>query len=80
MDIISILYFFYASAASTATAALSTYFFFFFPYREKPLVIRCGAPGCSNVKKYNCSKTGIPLCSLQCYKSNFSANKSVIAT
>lgn len=48
--------------------------------KEKPLVIRCGAPGCSNVKKYNCSKTGIPLCSLQCYKLNFNANKTVIAT
>lgn len=25
---------------------------------------------CGNLKKYNCSKTGAPLCSLQCYKNN----------
>ena len=25
---------------------------------------------CSSVKKYNCSKTGKPLCSLACYKAN----------
>ncbi|XP_056397539.1 INO80 complex subunit B [Hyla sarda] len=30
----------------------------------------CGAPGCSNPKKYSCSKTGIPLCSLECYHQN----------
>jgi len=30
----------------------------------------CGMAGCSNPKKYSCSKTKIPLCSLQCYKKN----------
>lgn len=25
---------------------------------------------CGNIKKYNCSKTGVPLCSLECYKKN----------
>ncbi|KAM9330222.1 INO80 complex subunit B [Gastrophryne carolinensis] len=30
----------------------------------------CGVPGCSNRKKYSCSKTGIPLCSLECYRLN----------
>ncbi|XP_076106700.1 INO80 complex subunit B-like [Mytilus galloprovincialis] len=33
---------------------------------------RCGVKGCSNLKKYSCSKTGVPLCSLQCYKTNIS--------
>ncbi|XP_022109651.1 INO80 complex subunit B-like [Acanthaster planci] len=35
----------------------------------KPVVL-CGAAGCSNPKKYSCSKTGVPLCSLECYKKN----------
>ena len=26
--------------------------------------------GCGNLKKYNCSQTGVPLCSLECYKKN----------
>lgn len=34
-----------------------------------PLVI-CGVSGCTNLKKYSCSKTGVPLCSLECYKRN----------
>ncbi|XP_047988447.1 INO80 complex subunit B [Leguminivora glycinivorella] len=40
------------------------------PPREPPKPIRCGAEGCENIKKYNCSKTGVPLCSLECYKRN----------
>ncbi|KAF6027548.1 hypothetical protein EB796_014143 [Bugula neritina] len=35
-----------------------------------PKPIKCGVSGCQNIKKYNCSKTKIPLCSLQCYKKN----------
>jgi len=35
---------------------------------EPPAPILCCV--CSNVKKYNCSKTGKPLCSLACYKAN----------
>lgn len=35
-----------------------------------PPVTECGVQGCSNPKKYSCSKTGVPLCSLQCYKIN----------
>ena len=31
---------------------------------------KCGVKGCDNDKKYSCSKTGIALCSLQCYKTN----------
>ncbi|XP_068443833.1 INO80 complex subunit B isoform X2 [Clinocottus analis] len=32
--------------------------------------VNCGVTGCSNLKKYSCSKTGVPLCSLQCYRTN----------
>lgn len=35
----------------------------------KPKTI-CSVKNCSNLKKYSCSKTGVPLCSLQCYKIN----------
>ena len=31
---------------------------------------------CSNIKKYSCSKTGSPLCSLDCYKKNISLRNS----
>lgn len=34
----------------------------------KPTI--CGVDGCSQIKKYSCSKTGVPLCSLECYKKN----------
>lgn len=37
----------------------------------KPAV-KCGAPGCDSSKRYTCAKTGIPLCSLACYKKNLS--------
>lgn len=30
----------------------------------------CGVSGCTNLKKYSCSKTGVPLCSFDCYKRN----------
>ncbi|XP_061921532.1 INO80 complex subunit B [Entelurus aequoreus] len=32
--------------------------------------VKCGVSGCCELKKYSCSKTGVPLCSLQCYKKN----------
>lgn len=32
--------------------------------------VNCAVSGCTNLKKYSCSKTGIPLCSLECYKMN----------
>lgn len=35
-----------------------------------PVPVNCGVSGCSNVKKYSCSRTGTPLCSLECYKKN----------
>lgn len=46
-----------------------------FPLAVKPPIaapkpIICEADGCVNLKKYNCSKTNIPLCSLECYKKN----------
>ncbi|KAK2177807.1 hypothetical protein NP493_577g00005 [Ridgeia piscesae] len=37
----------------------------------KPAV-KCGVPGCDSNKRYTCAKTGIPLCSLACYKKNLS--------
>uniref|UniRef100_S4RWS6 INO80 complex subunit B-like conserved region domain-containing protein n=1 Tax=Petromyzon marinus TaxID=7757 RepID=S4RWS6_PETMA len=30
----------------------------------------CGVPGCTNRKRYSCAKTGVPLCSLECYRKN----------
>lgn len=43
----------------------------FIPPRAPPLApVQCGVSGCNNVKKYACSKSGIPLCSLECYKRN----------
>ncbi|XP_054706448.1 INO80 complex subunit B-like [Uloborus diversus] len=38
--------------------------------KDPPTPIYCGVKGCENQKKYNCSKTGVPLCSLECYKKN----------
>ncbi|XP_048746798.1 INO80 complex subunit B-like [Ostrea edulis] len=35
----------------------------------KPAV-NCGVSGCKNLKRYSCSRTGVPLCSLDCYKKN----------
>ncbi|XP_061664444.1 INO80 complex subunit B [Syngnathoides biaculeatus] len=40
------------------------------PPPPPPVPLRCGVSGCSNQKKYRCSKTGVPLCSLRCYKTN----------
>jgi len=34
--------------------------------------VNCTVPGCTNLKKYSCSRTGLPLCSLECYKKNIS--------
>lgn len=48
--------------------------------REKPAVKLCGVPGCSNQKKYSCSKTGVPLCSLECYTVNMSLHKPFIVS
>ncbi len=37
---------------------------------KPPRAVKCAVKNCLNTKKYNCSKTGRPLCSLQCYKKN----------
>ena len=37
---------------------------------QPPDKIQCIIKNCKNVKKYNCSQTGQPLCSLACYKKN----------
>lgn len=45
-----------------------------FPQRKPPIEppkpVLCGITGCKNIKRYSCSKTNIPLCSLKCYKKN----------
>lgn len=40
------------------------------PPIDAPKPIICGVPECDNIKRYTCSKTGIPLCSLECYNRN----------
>lgn len=35
-----------------------------------PAPVSCGVTGCLNLKRYSCSKTGTPLCSLECYRKN----------
>ncbi|CRL05912.1 CLUMA_CG018925, isoform A [Clunio marinus] len=38
----------------------------------------CGIEGCKNLKRYNCSRTNIPLCSFECYKKNVESVKHMI--
>ncbi|XP_060812134.1 INO80 complex subunit B isoform X2 [Bombus pascuorum] len=38
--------------------------------KEPPIRALCGVNQCKRPKKYSCSKTGVPLCSLECYKTN----------
>lgn len=45
------------------------------PPMDPPKLVKCGANGCDNLKKYNCSKTGTPLCSLECYRTNLIVTK-----
>ncbi|XP_062991147.1 INO80 complex subunit B [Elgaria multicarinata webbii] len=35
-----------------------------------PAPTPCGVSGCAHLKRYSCSRTGVPLCSLACYKKN----------
>lgn len=37
----------------------------------------CQVPGCKSPKRYSCSKTGVALCSLECYKKNLTLNRCV---
>ncbi|XP_070502861.1 INO80 complex subunit B isoform X2 [Chironomus tepperi] len=45
---------------------------------EPPKKVLCGIAGCKNPKRYSCSKTNIPLCSLECYKKNVESVKQMI--
>lgn len=38
--------------------------------KEPSAKVFCGVNQCKNLKKYSCSRTGVPLCSLECYKAN----------
>ena len=40
------------------------------PRPPPPAPAGCGVTGCTNLKRYSCSKTGTPLCGLECYKKN----------
>lgn len=46
--------------------------------QEPPQPKYCGIAGCKNLKKYSCSKTNIPLCSLECFKKNVESVKQMI--
>lgn len=37
---------------------------------EPPKPVICGLPDCTNLKRYTCSRTGVPLCTLNCYQKN----------
>jgi INO80 complex subunit B len=43
---------------------------------HKPLI--CAMPKCTNIKRYNCSRTNVPLCSFKCYKENVASIKQII--
>lgn len=43
---------------------------FSLPSKHIPLAVQCGVEGCTNMKKYCCSQTGMQLCSLECYRKN----------
>ncbi|KAL7023478.1 hypothetical protein ACKWTF_012626 [Chironomus riparius] len=45
---------------------------------DPPKKVLCGITGCKNLKRYSCSKTNIPLCSLECYKKNVESVKQMI--
>ncbi|GAM19313.1 hypothetical protein SAMD00019534_024880, partial [Acytostelium subglobosum LB1] len=34
---------------------------------EYPKPIKCSAPGCSNNKRYNCTKNNMPVCTMECW-------------
>ncbi|XP_046452342.1 INO80 complex subunit B-like [Daphnia pulex] len=43
--------------------------------KEPPARVNCGVQGCTNVKRYSCSKTAVPLCSIQCYRKNMTLHR-----
>ncbi|CAL8325884.1 unnamed protein product [Lota lota] len=46
------------------------------PAPSPPPPAPCGVTGCDNRKRYCCSRTGVPLCSLACYKKNLALVES----
>lgn len=46
--------------------------------KEAPKPVLCSVPNCKNLKRYNCSKTNVPLCSFKCYKLNCDRVKKLI--
>lgn len=46
--------------------------------QEPPQPKLCGISGCKNLRKYSCSKTNVPLCSLECFKKNVESVKQMI--
>ncbi|XP_037244963.1 INO80 complex subunit B [Falco rusticolus] len=47
------------------------------PAPTVPTPVLCGVAGCSNHKRYACSRTGLPLCSLACYRRNLQLQEAV---
>lgn len=45
---------------------------------EPPTPQYCRIEGCKSIKRYSCSKTNVPLCSLECYKKNVEKMKQII--
>ncbi|XP_046564282.1 INO80 complex subunit B-like [Haliotis rubra] len=63
----------YSSTSESITISVPVGYNFPFPKQaaqEIQKTTKCGVRGCSNHKKYSCSKTGVALCSLECYKTN----------
>lgn len=48
------------------------------PPIDPPKAKLCGITGCKYPKRYSCSKTNVPLCSLECYKKNVESVKQMI--
>lgn len=48
------------------------------PPIDPPKPVVCGIAGCTNLKRYNCSKTNVPLCSLECFKKNVESGMQMI--
>lgn len=46
--------------------------------RPPPEQELCGVPNCTNVKMYYCSKTIVPVCSLECYRKNLKIHNITI--
>ncbi|XP_071111024.1 INO80 complex subunit B-like [Haliotis cracherodii] len=70
----------YSSTSENITISVPAgYSFPFPPQAAKALTktTKCGVSGCSNHKKYACSRTGVPLCSLECYKTNLALHSHV---